>query len=294
MTISDNSALATLSVGSLTTTTAIQISNNGLTSISFPALQTLTISNAFGMNGLDISGNTSLTSLNISSLSSVSWGINISGNTSSFTMQATSLATAESIFISNNGITSLNLPALTSLAGELNVNSNSALSSVSFTSLNSVGGSINFQDNGPMGSVTFPSLTSVQSLNFLNNGMTSLSFPVLTAFPIHNISNNTSLATLNISAITSFNYGLYLTGNALSNILWPSTISSNSTVSISLSQNSLPSSEINEILALIVASGGSVGACVFLNNQNPAAPPTGQGLVDWDTIQNGGGCLYTD
>jgi hypothetical protein len=323
MTISDNSALATLTVGSLTTTTAIGISNNGLTSISFPALQTLT-----GYYALDILGNTSLTSLNISSLSSVSEGINISGNTSSFTMQANSLATAKFISIENNGITAFNLPALqtltgaipfgtgsgtrsvvisnnpnltsisanalTSLSEGLSVETNPALSSLSFTSLNSVGGSINFQDNGPMGSVSFPALTSAQYLSISNNGMTSLSFPVLTAFPNHNISYNTSLATLNISAITSFNYGLYLTGNALSNILWPSTISSNSTVSISLSQNSLPSSEINEILALIVASGGSVGACVFLNNQNPAAPPTGQGLVDLDTILNWGGCVTTD
>jgi hypothetical protein len=63
-----------------------------------------------------------------------------------------------------------------------------------------------------------------------------------------------------------------------------------------LDNNSLPSSEINEVLALIVASGqGSVSGCVYLSGQTPAAPPTGQGLIDLDTILNVWvACVITD
>jgi hypothetical protein len=58
--------------------------------------------------------------------------------------------------------------------------------------------------------------------------------------------------------------------------------------------NSLPVAEINEILAFSVSILGGQNGCIYLDIQNPAASPSGQGLIDLNTIQNYGGCVNTD
>jgi hypothetical protein len=63
---------------------------------------------------------------------------------------------------------------------------------------------------------------------------------------------------------------------------------------LSVQNNALPVSEINEILAFAVSALGGQSGCIVLNGQNPPASPSGQGLVNLNTILNYGGCVYND
>jgi hypothetical protein len=244
--IEGNTKLTTLTVSSLKSVgvlvgsynnMSINIQNNGLTGLSFPALTLLS-------GGLNVDGNVDLTSLTASSLN-----------------------TAQDITISNNVLLSdLNLSALATLSGGINIQGNTKLTTLTVSSLNSVGTS---------GSST--------SININNNGLTSLSFPELTALTEQfKVTNNTSLKTLNISALSKIPR-LDASQNKLSNIIWASQIDSWS--DINLQSNILPSTEINEILSLLVTAGQSGGnGFVILQTQTPPAPPTGQGITDKNTL----------
>jgi hypothetical protein len=98
------------------------------------------------------------------------------------------------------------------------------------------------------------------------------------------------LITLNISALSTLPY-FDASQNKLNNIIWAPQI--NSWWGISLISNTLPSSEINEILALIVAAGSHYNDDPLqLQTQTPPAPPTGQGITDKATILGSGGGSY--
>ncbi len=309
--IEGNTSLSSFTANSLNTVGAayinginnvsINIKNNGLTSLNLTALTTLS-------GSLNIENNTLLTSLSVNSLSSVGYGGN--GNVS--------------ISIIKNGFTSLNFPALATLSGGLSIYENNSLNTLSSNSLTSAR-SIIIVNNG-LTSISFPSLTSiseglniqqnaalttltVSSLNYVglayggsiivrdNNGLTTLNFPALKTLDAElTITNNTSLKTLNISAlnkIPSFNSFQ----NNLSNIIWANQI--NSWNGIRLYENNLPSSEINELLSLIVSAGqsshtGLGTGDINLQDQKPVAPPTGQGINNKSTIQGWGFIVYTD
>ncbi len=219
MLIAGNPTLGTFAANILTKAKGINIQTNGLTSMSFPALTTMS-------GGLDITGNASLASANFGNLSTI-----------------------EGINIQSNGLTSISFPALTTMGGQLYIQSNPSLATANFGSLSTTG-SIYMQSNG-LTSISFPALTTVSSGLY--------------------ISSNPSLASINLSQL---NTSQIIQG-------------------LDLSNNALPSSEINEILALLVANGVP-GSCIFLHNQNPPAPPTGQGVIDLQTLQNAGACIIVD
>ena len=69
------------------------------------------------------------------------------------------------------------------------------------------------------------------------------------------------------------------------------------TAAVNISNCALPSSEINEILALSVTLGPSSAGnyCFTLQGQTPPAPPTGQGITDNNTLLGWGVlCVTTD
>jgi hypothetical protein len=321
--IEGNAALTALTANSLNSvgignwnynSNSINIVNNGLTSLSFTALTTL-------IGGLNIEGNAALTALTANSLNTaqdiaiknngltslsfpavttLSGGLNIEGNAALTALNTNSLNTAQQITIRNNGLTSLSFPALTTCE-YLNIEGNTALTSLSFPALTTSSGSLNIEDNAALITLNVNKLNTIgtinnsdpgfqyNTLNIHSNGLTSLSLPALTTMNgAIKITNNSSLKTLNISALSKMPI-LDASQNKLSDMIWASQLDNWS--GIILQNNNLPSSEINEILALLVAAGSSAyidngNNRLFLQTQTPLAPPTGQGLTDKVTLQS--------
>jgi hypothetical protein len=283
--IGGNASLASANFGSLTTAggglvafaiDGIRIESNGLTSISFPALTSI--------NGqLNITGNASLATANFGNLTSVNY-----------------------INIQSNGLTSISFPALTNVSTGLNISDNvslaianfgslttagvggpnygsqiiygitiqsNGLTSISFPALTTVSGQLNINSNASLASANFGNLSSAGAITITSNGLTSISFPALTTLSFYlNISSNASLSNINLSQ----------------------QLNTNQLNQFDFYGNALPSSEINEILALLVANGTTLGSCIYLNNQNPPATPTGQGITDYVTLVNAGACISVD
>jgi hypothetical protein len=65
--------------------------------------------------------------------------------------------------------------------------------------------------------------------------------------------------------------------------------------SFSASSNSLPSSQINSILAMIVSWGSTPNLnFIYIQSQTPPAPPTGNGITDKATLIAAGKYVVTD
>lgn len=62
---------------------------------------------------------------------------------------------------------------------------------------------------------------------------------------------------------------------------------------IDIIQNKLPSTQINKLLSELVANGLFSGT-LYVSTQTPPAPPTGQGLIDKDTLISRGWTVTTD
>ncbi len=295
--IQQNTLLTTLSISSLTSAKDIGIYSNGLTSLNFSGLTSINLN-------LGISNNTSLTSLTTSSLISSS-GISIQGTgLTSLSFPALTTINGEFSITNNASLTSLTVPLLTTV-GQLNSYysiriENNGLTNLSFPALTTLNGRLNIENNASMTSLSLPSLTTVNGEFSIssNASMTSLSFPLLNTVNSSSttyIDNNALLNTVNISSLSNFQYLNVIDNKNLKNISWAPQITSWS--SISLSSNALPSSEINEILALVVTSGQSAhksSNSLDFQNQTPLAPPTGQGITDKATIVGWGISVSTD
>ena len=84
---------------------------------------------------------------------------------------------------------------------------------------------------------------------------------------------------------------LLSSGNSL--LIAPVLIGLTRLADIDLSGNTLPSSEINIVLAQLVVNGVHSGT-LNLSGQTPAAPPTGQGILDAATLTGLGWSVTTD
>ena len=100
--------------------------------------------------------------------------------------------------------------------------------------------------------------------------MASISFPVLaTVSGELSISDNLSLTSIGLPLLTSCN-SIYFYGNKL------------------------PSSQINALLNKFLTVTPATGKHISLSGQTPPAPPTGQGIIDKQTLINAGNSVSTD
>jgi uncharacterized membrane protein YvlD (DUF360 family) len=107
------------------------------------------------------------------------------------------------------------------------------------------------------------------------------------------ISNNPILTTLSFPAYTS-NFGeFFIEENAtLTSLSFP--ILKTTANYISFSSNALPSSQINTILNKLLTVTPATGKYINLGGQIPPAPPTGQGIINKQTLINAGNTVFTD
>jgi hypothetical protein len=112
---------------------------------------------------------------------------------------------------------------------------------------------------------------TIQVLGISNNPMlTTLSFPAYSSgFGEFVIEKNATLTSLSLPILKTINY-------------------------IGFSSNALPSSQINTILNKLLTVTPATGKYINLSGQVPPAPPTGQGIINKQTLINAGNSVYTD
>lgn len=302
-------------------------SNPVLTNISFPSLTKTTTSSGIGINN-----NFTLSSVSFPQLSVSNGGIGITGNqvlnsldlgnmTKCFNMQVFSSALTSFSMNSLVHATSLefNLPSLTTfnlsnlIDGQLNLNleqlgninlnafssGNLTLSSNVLTSL-----SLPVYLNGQI-NVYCPSLTSFDLPLFSNSSnisvastaLTQLTFPSLTTFGILYIVGNPAITNINFPSLTSAGQIFISNNPQLSQVDLPVLNQINvvpSSTYLQFSDNALPSESINYLLNKLLNATPSSGKYIVLQNQNPPAPPTGQGILDKQALLDLGNSVTTD
>jgi hypothetical protein len=256
-------------------------SNNNITSLNFPSVQT--IGGSFSLTGL-----TSLSSLTFPMLNTVSGSISLRNPSQMGSDNYTNLTT-------------ISFPALTSCTdfycnfiggsnssapGSIYISSYNDNASINISSLNTcnninIGGSAN---------LNLSNITSCQSLNV--NNISNFTPPSnLTSCNDLLIRDMPNLTSLNFPSLSSCE-GISISYNPLlASVSFPALTNSSS---IYLGSNALPTSKINSLLNKMLTVAPISSKYLNFSNQNPLAPPTGQGVIDKQTLINAGNTVITD
>lgn len=176
---------------------------------------------------------------------------------------------------------------------------NTNISTLTFP--NMINNTVSISINGSLTTINFPDLSETNGIYISTNGaLTTISLPVLTSSSGSiNISGNSLLSNVsmpNLSTLDSTAYFNIVNNSSLTNIDLPNLtniVSGN--IQYYFSYNQLSSTNVNLILNLFANSITPVtSSWLFLNGQNPAAPPTGQGITDVSTLQGQGNNVFTD
>lgn len=229
-----------------------------------PYTENVYVENTVGLTTVDLSAFSSLVNLIITKNSDLA-AINLSGLTAIYD---------SFIIANNNALGELSFPALISATPEnsdFTIKNNPVLTSISFPVLANSSGALDIRDNDTLTSVLLPVLSTANSLSFVENELiTSINLPNLV-----NVSGeldareNLSLTSIGLPLLTSCG-SIYFYGNAL------------------------PSSQINVLLNKLLTVTPATGKYISLGNQIPPAPPTGQGIIDKQTLINAGNNVNTD
>jgi hypothetical protein len=161
-----------------------------------------------------------------------------------------------------------------------------------------------------------PNLISVNLSNLISaegytGGLEFIGNPLLTTLNLNSLKQITGgiglyiyvcniISALNLPALSKVTGDFLVTGNPLlTSVSFPSFRYFNSLPGgrvIDFSQNKLPSSQINYLLAKLVSVTPTItGTYIDLSRQLLSAPPTGQGIIDKNTlIANGNMSVTTD
>lgn len=285
----NNNALPTLSFPSINYAQSISIS-------SHPSLTSINLTTLNKIDFVDLSNNSALTSINLPNINShIKSGINIVNNSSLTSINLPNIPSVDYFSISDNSLlTAININSMTNSAGFVfAINNNPALTSLDLSNLTlSANTNFEFKNNSAFTSLDLSGLTICQNLEIVNNSILStLNVTNISTASLILINNNTNLSSLSIPNLNTVN-----SFSACNNNL--STITISGLTNLPQQQflafgNSLPSSSINNLLAFFVSLNPTSGY-ISINNQNPAAPPTGQGITDKNTLTNNGVNVFTD
>lgn len=185
------------------------------------------------------------------------------------TVDLSALKNAAKIKIENNKVlTSVNFSGLEAVFDDFTIFS-TPLNNLSFPLLTKFAGGIGIDSCSLLTTVTFPALTYAYSLNFTNCSLlTSVTFPALTNSSALGIQSSPLLTTVSFPVLKHCN-------------------------SLVFNNNALSVTTINALLNQML-SVSPKGSYIFLNGQTPPAPPSGQGILDKQTLINGGNTVETD
>ena len=220
----------------------------------------------------------------------------------------------ENIIIQNTTqLTTVDLSALKN-AVSIRIGDNEVLTSVDFSGLKAIYEEFNCYDT-PLNNLSFPLLTNAGSLSIgYCSLLTTVTFPALinavgiginscpllttVDFPVLekttdniNFLNNSLLTTITFPALTD-NYGLNIEAcPLLTTVTFPAL---KHCYSLELKNNALSIATINALLNKMLLVTPSSGKNIILSGQTPLAPPSGQGIIDKQTLINGGNTVETD
>jgi hypothetical protein len=178
------------------------------------------------------------------------------------------------VITKNSDLSAINLNGLTAIYDSFIIANNNALSTLSFPALISTTPEYNefaIQHNPVLTSISFPVLVNSSGVFDIqdNDTLTSVLLPILKTITYCNISNNPKLTSIGITSLTGVS-------------------------DLSFDGNALPSSQINVLLNNLLTVMPATGKHINLGYQIPPAPPTGQGIIDKQTLINAGNSVYTD
>lgn len=126
-------------------------------------------------------------------------------------------------------------------------------------------------------------------------GLTTVDLSMFTKVVNLNISNNANLISVNLTNLIVIYNNFSIQANpVLTSIGFSSVNSIPAYLGINFRYNALPSSVINSILNKMLNVTPTSNKDIYLNSQNPPAPPTGQGIIDAATLTNTGNNVLTD
>lgn len=301
--VNDNNNLQSISIPGLASFPVYcLISGASLSSISFPAVakakSNLTIyvssSGAIALPLLQqVNGVFKITggsSISLPALQNVNGSLNIYGGSS---LDLTSLVYTKGLIISGTVATTLSLPQYLTCEGLFEIKDNQQLTSINLPQLQQVGitGSETVQmlkvtNNSLLNSLFLPNIVQVRGSIEIknNNSLANIAANQLTHIYGHNeIYSNPLLSNITIPSVTYFGFN----GTSFG---FP-----NPGALINFGNNKLPSTVINNILSQLVNNvNPPIVYRAILLKQNPAAPPTGQGLSDKATLQSRPNNVDTD
>ncbi|WP_291285430.1 hypothetical protein [Flavobacterium sp.] len=186
-------------------------------------------------------------------------------------------AYTENIYVtSTTNLTTLDLSVIKNLIN-LKIQNNLKLVNVNLSNLAEVYNDLDVANNEKLTSIAFPLLKTLQAYDtgILNNpSLTSISFPLLTSCKGLYFSNNAILTSIQLPVLSS--------------------IMDKGGLSLDFSKNALPSSEVNLLLSRFLNISPLSKNSFLLHDQNPPAPPTGQGIIDKGTLISRGNNVATD
>jgi hypothetical protein len=201
----------------------------------------------------------------------------------------------ENVYIRNTtGLTTVDLSVITSLIN-LSVSDNANLATINLSGLTAIYEYCNINDNQALNVLSFPALTITPSNGefsiYQNLALTSILFPQIVTFSEINIFENPKITAINFPMLATVKNEFAISSNlSLTSIGFPLLASCNS---IYFDGNKLPSSQINAILNKFLTVTPMSGKDIQLS-QVPPAPPTGQGIIDKQTLINAGNSVFTD
>jgi hypothetical protein len=253
--ISESPQLVNLNLSALSkiTSSGLNISNIGISSLALPNLNkligelsirnnqnltTINLPNANGISYIDISDNLVLSAINLASLSACKNSFTISDNSLLSSINFNNLSSTADFTIQNNpALTTFSFPQLTTLTVGCRIRLNAALTNFSFPLLTVISNNLSIENNALLNSFNLPLLNScgglfignntalssfvllastVSSLNFSTNiALTTVSFPNLASLNGSiNFSNHPVLTTVNFPVLTAFS-GFQMFSNPL-------------------------------------------------------------------------------
>jgi len=273
--IENNIALANVNLNGLTTVyEKFYVLGNPLLNLAPTSLKDCYELSVNTISSLNLSG---LLRSNMISISEIS---NFTG--------LSNLISCESLYIYGiNNVSTLNFSSLVS-SGSLTISGNPSLTSISFPVLSSSGG-VNLYGNPLLTSLALPVLTS-GSVSINETSLTSIALPVFSSGSV-SIDTNSVLISISLPAFTG-GEGINISNNpSLTSIAFPALTSN---TGIYLRYNALTSSNINALLNKMLTLSPTVAKNIYLYGQTPPAPPTGQGIIDKQTLINAGNYVITD
>lgn len=232
----------------------------------------------FTQGSISLIGNTAMVSLNLPNFTI--------GETSNY------YGRYVSIYL-NTALTSISLPNLSSLLNitpqeNIYIINNNALNTIAIPNI--IHASIMIKNNTSLSSVNVHNL-SIGYCRITGSPITSLDLSGFTTGYVEIVNSN--LQQLNLQSMISGGLDVY-SNSQLSSISFPAFANLSIGSYVRLNNNSLSSTAVNSILNKMLTVAPTSGKPIHLHQQLPAAPPTGQGIIDKATLISTGNTVLTD